>query len=193
LIRRSAPPGRRGNGLVEQYEVLGDICIVGIMHWAFDGGCPGPIHRGIRADIASGDGGTHTRSLGSFNPLFPAAPVYSGPSGLLGPTNLIDLTPSLRLSLSKVSATLESSSFWRESLQDGIYSPSVAAAPAVRRGDGSQARYVATAPSVTLSYPVTRHVFVTTTYTRFLTGQFLNESLPNRDVNYVASWITYRF
>jgi hypothetical protein len=148
---------------------------------------------GIRADIATGDRGPHANALGSFNPLFPAAPVYSGPSGLLGPTNLIDVTPSLRLQFGKVLLTLESSSFWRESLQDGIYSPSVAAAAPVRRGDMSQARYVATAPSATIAYQATRHLFVSTIYTHFLAGQFLKENPPGRDVNYVASWVTYRF
>jgi hypothetical protein len=148
---------------------------------------------GIRADIATGDRGPHAKALGSFNPLFEAAPAYSGPSGLLGPTNLIDLTPSIRMQFGKVSLTLESSSFWRESLQDGIYSPAVASAPLLRRGDSSQSRYVATAPSATMAYQITRHVFVSTIYTHFLTGQFLKESPPNRDVNYVASWVTYRF
>jgi hypothetical protein len=148
---------------------------------------------GIRADIATGDRGPSARSLGSFNPLFPAAPVYSGPSGLLGPTNLIDVTPSLRLQLGKSSLTLESSSFWRVSLKDGIYSPSVAAAPPIRRGDTSQARYVATAPSATLAYPVTRHIFVSTIYTHFFAGQFLRESPPGRDVNYLSAWVSYRF
>jgi hypothetical protein len=148
---------------------------------------------GIRADIATGDGGPAEKALGSFNPLFPAAPVYSGPSGLLGPTNLIDVTPSLRLQLGKALLTFESSSFWRESLEDGIYSPLVAAAPPVRRGEASHARYVATAPSATISYQATRHVFFSTTYTHFLAGQFLKESPPGADVNYVASWVTYRF
>jgi hypothetical protein len=148
---------------------------------------------GVRADVATGDRGPHARALGSFNPLFEAAPVYSGPSGILGPTNLIDLTPSLRLQFGKTLLTLESSSFWRESRQDGIYSPSVAAAPPVRRGDSSQVRYVATAPSVTVGYQATRHVFVSTVYTHFFAGQFLRESPPDGDVNYVASWVTYRF
>src|SRR5215472_17416956 len=81
---------------------------------------------GLRADIASGDGGPGTKTLGSFDPLFPAAPVYSGPSGLLGPTNLIDLSPSVRLQLrTNLSLALESSSFWRENSGDGIYSPFV--------------------------------------------------------------------
>jgi hypothetical protein len=148
---------------------------------------------GIRADIATGDRGSQSRTFGSFNPLLPAAPVYSGPSGLLGPTNLIDVTPSLKLQVRKVSFTVESSSFWRESLQDGIYSPFVASVPPVRRGDTSQARYVATAPSATFAYQVTSHIFLSVTYTHFLTGQFLRESPPNRDVNYATSWITYRF
>jgi hypothetical protein len=146
---------------------------------------------GVRADLATGDRGGH--ALGSFNPLFEAAPVYSGPSGLLGPTNLIDVTPSIKLQLNKVLLTLESSSFWRQSLQDGIYSPAVASAPPVRRGNANQSRYVATAPSVTISYQATRHIFVSTIYTHFLAGQFLRDSPPNRDVNYAASWITYRF
>ena len=148
---------------------------------------------GIRADIATGDGGPHARALGSFNPLFPAAPVYSGPSGILGPTNLMDLSPSVKLQVKKVSVTLESSLFWRENLQDGIYSPSVASVPPVRRGETSQARYVATAPSATISYQASRHVLVSTTYTHFFTGPFLKESPPGHDVNYVASWVSYRF
>jgi Alginate export len=39
---------------------------------------------GIRSDIASGDGGAKERALSSFDPLFPAAPVYSGPSWTAG-------------------------------------------------------------------------------------------------------------
>jgi hypothetical protein len=146
---------------------------------------------GIRSDIASGDGGPKARALGSFDPLFPAAPVYSGPSGLLGATNLIDITPSVRLQLRRaLSLTLESSSFWRESLHDGIYSPFITP---IRRGESNPARYVATAPSVTISWQATQHVFYSVIYTRFLTGGFFQDAPPSRDVNYVATWISYRF
>jgi hypothetical protein len=82
---------------------------------------------GLRSDIASGDHGPSDRALRFFDPLFPAAPVYSGPSGLLGPKNLIDITPTIRIPLRRnLSLALESSSFWRESLGDGIYSPFIA-------------------------------------------------------------------
>jgi hypothetical protein len=146
---------------------------------------------GLRADIASGDGGPGEKTLGSFDPLFPAAPVYSGPSGLLGPTNLIDLSPSVRLQLRKgLSLTLESSSFWRQNMGDGIYSPFVTP---IRRGDASQARYVATAPSSTISWQANPHISYSLIYTHFLTGEFLQQAMPNRDVNYVATWVSYRF
>jgi hypothetical protein len=146
---------------------------------------------GVRADVASGDGGPVKKALGSFDPLFPAAPVYSGPSALLGPTNLIDFTPSVRMQFARtVTLTLESSSFWRENRGDGIYSPFVTP---VRRGVASEARYVATAPSATLGWQATRHTFYSVIYTHFLTGKFLEENPPNRDVNYVAVWVSYRF
>lgn len=146
---------------------------------------------GIRADVASGDGGPAHRTLGSFDPLFAAAPAYSGPSGLLGPTNLIDLTPSMRWQFRKdLSLTLESSSFWRESLGDGIYSPFVTP---IRRGEQSRARYVATAPSLSVAWQASRHMTYSAIYTHFLTGGFLRESGPAKDVNYVATWVSYRF
>jgi len=52
------------------------------------------------AVFASRRGWDFAPGLGSFDPLLPAIPVYSGPSGILGPTNLIDATP-LRLQLPK--------------------------------------------------------------------------------------------
>lgn len=140
---------------------------------------------GIRADIVSGDSGSQKQSLGSIDPLFPAAPVYSDPSALLGPTNLMDVTPSLRVQFNKtVSLTLESSSFLRQNRGDCVYNPFVIA---IRRGDSSKARYVDTTPSATISWQATRHLLYSVIYTRFLTGKFLEEAPPNRDVNYTAA------
>lgn len=146
---------------------------------------------GFRSDAASGDGGPNRRGLGSFDPLFPAIPVYSGPSGILGPTNLIDATPSLRLELSKrLMLTLESSTFWRESPNDGVYSPFITP---IRTGGPDQPRYVATAPSGTISWQATRHVSAALIYTRFLTGDLFESAPPSRNIHYLATWIAYRF
>jgi hypothetical protein len=146
---------------------------------------------GFRSDVASGDGGAKNGALGSFDPLFPAIPVYSGPSGILGPTNLMDATPSMRLQLRRdLSMTLESSTFWRESLTDGVYSPFITP---IRIGTASQGRYVATAPSVSAAWQASRHTSCTLIYTRFFTGAFFREARPAHDVNYLTVWVTYRF
>jgi hypothetical protein len=146
---------------------------------------------GIRADVASGDGGPQSHALGSFDPLLPAAPVYSGPSGVLGPTNLIDLTPTLRISLSpNLSVSWECSSFWRQSLDDGVYTPFVTP---IRAGLSTAGRYVATAPSITVTWKANRHTTLSTTYTRFFAGGYFDSVPPERNVNYVATWLSYRF
>lgn len=146
---------------------------------------------GFRSDVASGDGGAKNGALGSFDPLFPAIPVYSGPSGILGPTNLMDATPSMRLQLRRdLSMILESPPFWRESLTDGVYSPFITP---IRIGNASQGRYVATAPSVSAAWQASRHTSCTLIYTRFYTGAFFREAQPAHDVNYLTVWVTYRF
>jgi hypothetical protein len=146
---------------------------------------------GIRADVTSGDGGMQSHALGSFDPLLPAAPVYSGPSGVLGATNLIDITPTLRVSLSQaLSLSWECSSFWRESLADGVYTPFITP---IRADLPTADRYVATAPSVTVTWKANRHTTLSGIYTRFLAGGYFDSVPPARDVNYYSMSLSYRF
>ena len=57
----------------------------------------------------------------TFSALFPGT-AYSGKIGLIGPSNVIDTTPTLRLRLHRRIYFLpEDSFFWRESRADGIY------------------------------------------------------------------------
>jgi hypothetical protein len=145
----------------------------------------------IRADATSGDRGPAHRALGSFDPLFSAVPIWSGPSALLGGTNLIDLTPSVRMRLTPaLGLTLESSTFWRESRFDSAYT---AFNTPLRPPDPTASRYLATAPSATISWQATRHSFYSIIYTHFFTGGYFEKERPGRNVNYLAAWISYRF
>jgi hypothetical protein len=144
---------------------------------------------GLHVDATSGDRGT--RSLGSFDPLFPSATAYPDPSGLLGPTNLIVVEPTTKLQLTpRASLTLASASFWRESLNDGVYG--IFLTP-VRPSGPSQARFVATHASVTLSWRVTRHATATFYAQHFFIGAFLRESPPSHIVNFGNATLSYRF
>ena len=146
---------------------------------------------GVRADATSGDRGPSHRALGSFDPLFSAVPVWSGPSALLGGTNLIDVTPSVRMKFTpSLGLTLESSRFWRESRFDSAYT---AFNTPLRPPNSPASRYLATAPSATLSWQATRHTFYSIIYTHFFTGDYFAAARPNKNVNYLAAWISYRF
>ena len=152
-----------------------------------------PLHPrlGLRADATSGDQGPTHHALGSFDPLFSAVPVWSGPSALLGGTNLVDLTPSVRLKITPaLGLTLESSTFWRESRFDSAYT---AFNTPLRPADPNASRYLAVAPSATFAWQATRHTFYSIIYTHFFTGDFFSSQLPNKNVNYLAAWISYRF
>jgi hypothetical protein len=152
-----------------------------------------PLHPrlGIRADATSGDKGPAHHTLGSFDPLFSAVPVWSGPSALLGGTNLVDLTPSVRMKFTpSFGLALESSTFWRESRFDSAYT---AFNTPLRPPDPTASRYLATAPSATFSWQATRHTLYSIIYTHFFTGDYFEKEQPSRNVNYLAAWISYRF
>ena len=82
--------------------------------------------------------------------------------------------------------TLESSTFWRESRYDAVYT---AFNTPLRPVNPDASRYIATAPSATLAWQATRHTFYSIIYIHFFTGDFFQASPPNKNVNYLAGWV----
>jgi hypothetical protein len=145
---------------------------------------------GLRADATSGDRDPNDQRLQTFNPLFPGT-AYSDTIGLIGAANSLALNPNLRFALSErwtVSAGM--AFFWRQSTHDGIYGINVAP---LRPGGRSRARDVGTLPSVRLDWRISRHLTYTAIYSHFLAGRFLKETPPGEDVDYVSTWLTFRF
>ena len=89
-----------------------------------------------------------------------------------------------------VTLTLESSAFWRESRFDAVYT---AFNTPLRPANPNASRYLAIAPSSTIAWQATRHMFYSVIYTHFFTGEFFEAAAPNKNVNYIAGWISYRF
>ena len=128
--------------------------------------------------------------LQTFNALFPKG-AYFNEASLIGPANFFDVHPSLTLQLTeRVRLTLDWAFFWRYSLRDGIYGNAV---NLVRSGQGSRARYVGSAPTVEAEWEADRHVTLTVDYTHFFAGPFLRQSGSGKEVDFVATWVTYRF
>lgn len=144
---------------------------------------------GVRFDYASGDSDRNSKDLNTFNPLFPN-PQYSSLSALLGPPNLTDVGPIIRLTLnSKTALSPEMPFYWRSSIHDGIYN---FAGIQIRPGNLSTARFVGYQPGLVLERTFSPHFSSTAGYFYFFTGQFLRETPPGKGVGYFYATITFR-
>jgi hypothetical protein len=145
---------------------------------------------GLKADVTSGDGSPRSRTLRTFDPLFPKG-SYFGEIALIAPANHIDLHPSVAFRVAKNwTITPECILFWRESLDDGIYRPPITL---IRSTGTSRSRYVGTQSSIQAEWQINRHLAWAVNYTHFFAGPFLRDTQPAKDVNYVSTWMTYRF
>ena len=103
----------------------------------------------------------------------------------------IDLHPVLNLHpTEKVAMIADWDFFWRESLNDGLYT--LAVTP-LRTGQKSDERYVGSSPSLTLAWNPTRHITILTSYVHFFAGPFLKETPPGKDMDYFTTWTDYKF
>lgn len=175
--------GRFGSGNIRAWTVSSDTGYT-FLSWQFKP------RLGLKADVASGDGNPNDRSLGTFNALFPKG-AYFSEADLIGPANFMDLHPSVALALTKrLSLTTEVDTFWRESLNDGIYG---IAGNLVRTGRLSRARYIGTQASAKVEFQADRHTSFLLEYLHFFPGPFLQQTPPARNVNFVTAWVAYKF
>ena len=145
---------------------------------------------GLRMDLASGDGDAADPRLGAFNPLFPGN-SYSGAVGLLGPTNLTDLTPTLTIRpWRSVALVVEVPSYWRTSTADGVYAPDLRV---LFRPDAGEGTYVGTNPGVLADWQITRHCQLQGAITRFLPGAFLKQTFVSPGFGFYSASAIYRF
>jgi hypothetical protein len=145
---------------------------------------------GLKADVTSGDENPKDSNLQTFNPLFPKG-SYFGEPALIGPANHIDVHPQLDLALrNNLTLILDWDCFWRENTHDGIYGPAV---NLIQSGQTSNARYVGNQIEAQLVWRIDRHLTVTADYAHFFAGDFLNQTTPGKDVDYVSTWATYKF
>lgn len=145
---------------------------------------------GLKVNITSGDRDPLDPDLGTFNPLVPRG-NYFGDIGLLGPYNLVDVHPSLHLTLhEKVRLRLDAVVFWRQSDEDGVYGNP---GNLVRSGRRSTARFIGFQPGVELSWDLSRFWSLSGILSYFDAGRFLEETGPAENVSYVELKAGVRF
>jgi hypothetical protein len=145
---------------------------------------------GLRADATSGDRDPEAVSLETFNPLFAGVP-YSGLAGLVGPSNVWDLTPSFSVGVRRnLAVTGGCAIFSRTRRSDGIYGINL---NLERTGQLTRALHVGTQATVQATWSPTRHLTAVATASHFKVGRFLKETPPGRHVFYMTTFVAYRF
>ena len=145
----------------------------------------------LKADISSGDN-PRTNTLGTFYPLFPMGNYFGvlndiGP----GPLNFRDLHPRVLTNWGHgVTVSTDWVFYWRQSLQDGVYSvPGML----IRPSGNSNARFVGHRPGIETRWQATHHLWFQADYGIFYAGKFLKQTEPGRNINYWALWAGYKF
>ncbi len=145
---------------------------------------------GMRADITSGDSKSST--LGTYSPLFPTG-AYFNLADLGGPSNFIHIHPTLNLSLTeKLKASFDWGFFWRENVNDAIYSIATIPifSPTSQSGQGS---FTGSSPAFVLVWEPTRQITLLASYVHFFPSKFLKNEHAAKEVDYFTTWITYKF
>ncbi len=145
---------------------------------------------GLKANVQSGDRDPDDSSLETFNPLYPRG-KYFGETGTLGPVNLRDLHPTLRVHpTDRVTLDAGWVFYWRQSLDDGVYDNGT---NVLASGVGTSERRIGSEVSFTLDWSLGRHVSVGAAYGHFFDGPFLQEVGLGRDIDYASATFTFRF
>jgi hypothetical protein len=127
----------------------------------------------------------------TFNQLFPLGHAYFGYIDLIGRQNARDLHLDLRVApFEKLTAKLSGHFFWRDSTADALYSASGAA---TRPGSAGSSSTIGQEIDVTWTYRHNRHTTLELGYSHFFAGEFIEESGPSNDIDFLYLQARYTF
>ncbi len=147
----------------------------------------------LRADAYSGDGSVASRTLGTFNSLFPRGAYFSPKvNPFLGPQNLIDLHPVVQFQLKQnITGAFAWNWYWRESTYDGIYA--FGSGMLIDPAGSSHARFLGNQGDVEIRWAPARHLIAALNLAGFKPGGFFNNLADNRGPIAGNAGLTYRF
>ncbi len=150
-------------------------------------------------EFGSGDGSSGG-NVQTFNQLFPLGHAYLGYIDLVGRQNVI--APNLGVKFTpfeKLTIALNGLYFWRASTNDALYN---AGGGVVRSGSGplapgqtglSSSRDVGGELDLTFACRFDRHTKVELGYSHFFPGDFIRETGPSNDVDFLYLQVQYTF
>jgi hypothetical protein len=141
-------------------------------------------------DYASGDhaaGG----DVETFNQLFPLAHAYFGWLDQIGRQNIVSLNPGVTIRpIQRLTIDLAGHLFWRAEGTDGGYS----AGGALFRPPGAGLSHeVGSEFDLLIRYQVDRHTEVQFGYSHFVAGDFVEQSGPSKDIDFIYAAVQFTF
>jgi hypothetical protein len=128
---------------------------------------------------------------GRFNQLFPPTYMYLGHLYLFGRPNIIDAHVGLDFHLTR-DLTLFTAEhvFWRQNTDDGLYNLT---GGVVRADNGSDASYVGNEFDIVLTWQINRYTSAYLGWAHFFPGDFIAETGPSQDVDFLYASVTFTF
>jgi hypothetical protein len=160
-------------------------------------GCPLKPRTFIGFDLATGDRDANDGKLNTFNQLFPLGHAYFGYIDTIGRQNIVDLHPGVDLTLlenasyaKKVTLRAEYHLFWRQNASDALYN---AGGAPIRPAGGSDERFVGSEIDLLLNWQVDRHTLIYIGYSHFFPGDFLSDTGPSGDIDFIYAAAQFTF
>jgi len=145
---------------------------------------------GLKAELISGDKKYDDDKLQTFNPLFPRG-AYFGLAALIGPVNLVDVHPSLSLSITKkLDIGFDYDIFWRYSRNDGLYGVN---GSLIYSGRNINSKYIGDQPAFNLAYAPNNFLSFTAEFTWFDAGSYLKAAGTGKDILFTGITTQLKF
>jgi hypothetical protein len=149
-----------------------------------------PVELGVKGELISGDRHYGDGVLGTFNPLFPRG-AYFGLAALIGPSNLIDIHPSLSIHLSdNVEYGIDYDVFWRYARHDGVYAPNVVM---IYSGEGINNRFIGNQLGTDIQVDINNQWSLKAEFTWFDAGAFLRQAGAGEDIYFAGLTSQFKF
>ncbi len=141
-------------------------------------------------DYASGDDASGG-DVETFNQLFPLGHAYLGFMDFIGRQNNIDFSHGVAVHpVPKMTVAVTGHQFWRADADDALYN---AGGGVVRAGSLGASRDVGYEVDLTAKYKFDRHLVGLAGYSHFFSGDFIKESGPDKDMDFVYFQGVYTF
>lgn len=148
---------------------------------------------GLMANYISGDEDATDNKINTFNLLY-SKPQF-GLAAPIGSTNIINISPRIKYEfLPQTFLSLGNYWLWRESTQDGFYTP---AATQIRPGNNSDntlnGQYIGSQTFLELMYRVNVNLELFFDYVLFLPGAYIKQTGRGENIQYFSSKLAFKF